>query len=457
MDLRGKRVLVLGLGKSGMAAAELLLKSEAIVGCSDSGDDDEIKKRATKLEAMGARIELGSHTDSFARDAEMVVISPGIDPNTQIVSAILERGLPLIAEIELAYSFCKCPVLAVTGTNGKTTTARLLERFLVESGRAAVVCGNIGTPFSAVIAESVEPEMVVLEVSSFQLERVKSFKSWIAIALNVSEDHNDRYRGMDAYVIAKAAIFRNQTAGDWAVVRDEDMDIWRGVGAFGNQTVLPFSSDKVLPEGAFVEDGELVLNRGGDRLVLGRTDTVRLMGMHNIENILAAAAAASICGVEPAVMERVLKSFGGLPHRMEPVDEWNGVRFINDSKGTNPDALIRALQAIEGKVVLIAGGRDKGFDYSVLKTEISNRVREIVLIGEARETMKRALSDVARVRFAEDLSNAVRIAMEIAVAGDTVLLSPACSSFDMFKNYEERGNEFKRIVRQLTDRIPVSN
>lgn len=446
MDVRGKRILVLGIGASGTAAAELLLRKGALVSCSDSSDSDETERRARRLEGIGCRVELGGHTERFAKEAEMAVISPGIDPAIPFVRGLALRGVPALSEIELAYRFCASPIVAVTGTNGKTTTVTLMERVLARAGRKAVACGNIGKPLSEVVGVGSEPEIVVCEVSSFQLEGVSRFKPWIAMALNVADDHLDRYRGIDDYRKAKAALFRNQDGGDWAIVNARERAGWERTGALGKQSVLEFGADGGVGEGACLADGSLVVKLRGKTSAICRRGEVRLMGDHNVENALAVAAAATVCGVAPETIREELKAFGGLPHRMEPVAAWNGVRFVNDSKATNPDAVIRALQAMDGPVILIAGGKDKGFDYSVLGGEVSKRVKAVVLIGEAGAKMERDLGGAVETRRAGSMSEAVRTAVGHAAPGDTVLLSPACSSYDMYRNYEERGDDFKKAV-----------
>lgn len=450
MDLKGAEVLVLGIGASGTGAARLLARQGARVRCSDSGAGPDARCRAEALGRIGCRVEVGGHTEAFLRGVSCAVISPGIDPSIPAVRRLVDDGVELVSEIELAYAFCSKPVIAVTGTNGKTTTVTLLERILREDGRRVAACGNIGTPFSECVMEDGAADIFVLEVSSFQLEAVRAFKPWIAIALNIAPDHLDRYRSIGEYAEAKAAIFRNQGAGDWAIVRAEERGAWERRGMRGPQAVLEFSSRRILGEGACVEGGALVVTRGGSRGVICARDGLRLGGLHNLENALAAVAAASICGVRPESMRRVLAEFGGLPHRLEPAGTWRGVSFVNDSKATNPDAVMRALESAVGPVVLIAGGRDKGFDYSVLRGEVSRTVKGLVLIGEAREKMARDLAGAAETRGAGSLGEAVRIAAEMAAPGDTVMLSPACSSYDMFRNYEERGDEFKRSVRELT-------
>lgn len=451
IDVRGKKVLVLGIGASGTAAASLLLRNGAEVSCSDSNDSDDTVRRARRLEEMGCRVELGGHTERFARGAEMAVISPGIDPSVPLVRGLVLRGIPVLSEIELAYRFCSTPIVAVTGTNGKTTTVTLMERVLARAGRRSVACGNIGRPLSDVVEAGRELDLIVCEVSSFQLEGVMHFKPWIAVALNVADDHLDRYLGMDDYRKAKAVIFRNQDGGDWAIVNARERADWERIGALGNQSVLEFDPYGRVGEGAYVAYGWLVVKVKGRAAQICRRDDLCITGDHNVENALAAAAAAAICGVEPETIREELEAFRGLPHRMEVVGTWNGVRFINDSKATNPDAVIRALRAVGSQAILIAGGKDKGFDYSVLRGEVMKRVKAVVLIGEAREKMARDLDGAAETRQAGNLSEAVRMAMGYAAFGDTVILSPACSSYDMYNNYEERGDDFKKAVLGIVE------
>lgn len=448
MDLKGKQVLVLGVGASGLAAASLLVRRGAAVRCSDSGRPEDLVKNAALLRDLGCRVETGGHTEDFARGVELAVISPGIDPSVPLVKRLAGAGIPVIAELELAFAFCTAAVVAVTGTNGKTTTVTLLERVLRDAGRDAIACGNIGRPFSELV-EGAQPEIAVIEVSSFQLEGIRDFRPRVGVMLNIADDHLDRYAGMAEYVRAKAALFRNQRGGDWAVVRSEDRALWEREGALGAQSVSLFSACAPLAEGACVEDETLVLKRAGARETICRGDELLLAGAHNVENALAVAAAASLCGVAADSMGRTIRGFRGLPHRMELVGEREGVRYINDSKATNPDAVLKALRATDSPVILIAGGRDKGFDYAVLRDEVRRRVRMLILIGEARTEMARALQGAAETAMAGDLGGAVRLAAARAAPGDTVLLSPACSSYDMFVNYEERGDVFKRCVENI--------
>ncbi|MEJ2746075.1 MAG: UDP-N-acetylmuramoyl-L-alanine--D-glutamate ligase, partial [bacterium] len=380
---------------------------------------------------------------------ELAVISPGIDPSIPFVRGLVLRGVTVLSEIELAYRFCSSPIVAVTGTNGKTTAVTLMERVLVGAGKRAVACGNMGKPFSDLVGTGGDPEIVVCEISSFQLEGVSRFKPWIAVALNVTDDHLDRYRDIDDYRKAKAAIFQNQDGGDWAIVNARERADWEGISAIGNQSVVEFSSDGEVNEGAYLLDGSLMVKWRGKAATICRRDEVCLMGDHNVENALAVAAAATICGVGPETVRGELKAFKGLPHRMEPVGSWNGVGFINDSKATNPDAVIRALKAVEGPVILIAGGKDKGFDYSVLEREVSKRVKAVVLVGEATAKIERDLDGAVEIRRAEGMSEAVRTAVGCAIPGDIVMLSPACSSYDMYRNYEERGDDFKKEVLDM--------
>jgi len=446
MDVAGREVLVLGIGASGAAAAQLLLQRGAVVRCSDRCQEEDVQRKAAFLRDLGCRVELGAHREDFARGAELAVISPGIDPSIPLVKKLAHDGIPLLSEIELAFRFCACPVIAVTGTNGKTTVVTLLEKVLLASGRRAVACGNIGRPFSEGVGGENSPELVVLEVSSFQLEAIREFTPWIGVILNITDDHLDRYPGLEEYARAKAALFRNQGSRDWAVVRAEDRAVWEKYEVLGRQSVLLFSASGALDEGACREGDTLLIKRDGRRGEICRRRDVTLVGEHNIENVLAVAAVSSICGVKLGVLRETIESFHGLPHRMEPIATQGGVRYINDSKATNPGAVIRALQSLEGPVLLIAGGKDKGFDYSVLRKEVSKKVKTSILIGEAKERMRRALDGVTETLYAETLPDAVEFAAARAVPGDTVLLSPACSSYDMFNNFEERGEVFKRCV-----------
>lgn len=437
------------MGVSGVAAARLLRRSGASVRCSDLGADKEVMRRAEELKGIGCRVETGGHTERFARRAELAVISPGIDPSLPLLGDIIRAGVPVISEIELAFRFCKSRVIAVTGTNGKTTTVSLIERMLVEAGMETTACGNIGRAFSDIVAGATAPEQVVLEVSSFQLEFVREFKPHIAVALNIAEDHLDRYRDMHEYAKAKSAIFRAQGEGDWAVIRSGDVPLWRKFGVLGSQSLMPFGAGGRLGDGVYIREGRVVLAHRGRECGVCRMDEIRLTGDHNKENVMAAAAAAWAGGAGTDAIGRAVRDFGGLPHRMEEVATWKGVRFVNDSKATNPAAVIAALGAAGGPVVLIAGGRDKGFDYSRIRGEARRVVRAAVLIGEAREKIAAELAGATRLLSAVSLREAVGAAARMAQPGDTVLLSPACSSYDMFRNFEERGDEFRRSVREL--------
>lgn len=449
MELRGREVLVLGIGESGTAAARLLVREGAQVRCSDGGAGPEVLRRAAALERIGCRVEFGKHTASFFRGVSLAVLSPGIDPSTPAVRRLRNAGTELISEIELAFTLCRRPVIAVTGTNGKTTVVTLIERILREDGRRADACGNIGRAFSDCVRDDGGEGILVLEASSFQLEAVRLFRPRVAVVLNLSDDHLDRYRGIEEYGAAKAAIFRSQGEGDCAVVKAEERPAWERRGLRRGQRILEFSAERRVEEGACLDGDVLTLAFGGNRETICRRNELRIGGRHNLENALAAAAAAAAGGARPASMRRVFREFKGLPHRMEPAGTRGGVLFVNDSKATNPDAVRRALESAAGPVVLIAGGRDKGFDYAQLRAAVRRAAKGVVLLGEARDKMARALSGAAPIRLAGTLEEAVRAAADQAEPGETVLLSPACASYDMFKNYEERGDAFKRIVGQL--------
>lgn len=433
-----------------MAAARLLLEKGALVGCSDSGGGAGIRERAAELEASGCRVECGGHTERFAAGTDIAVISPGIDPAAPLVRRLRE-SIPVVSEIELAFGFCRGRVIAVTGTNGKTTTVSLLERVLVEGGLDAVAGGNIGRPFSEIVSGGRDKGIVVLEVSSFQLEGVRRFSPWGAVVLNVAHDHLDRYAGFGDYVRAKAAVFRRQGAGAWTAVREEDKALWEKEGLGGPHTVITFGARRGPGEGAYCEGDELVIEREGRRETICRRQDLSLRGDHNVENVLAVALSASFCGVGMRTVKRAVRGFAGLAHRMELFLTAGGTRYINDSKATNPDAVVAALHSAGERIILIAGGKDKGFDYRGLREEIERKVVALVLTGEAAERMGSQLDGAADIHRENDFEGAVCRAVSLASRGDTVLLSPACSSFDRFRNFEERGDEFRRIVKGLVD------
>ncbi len=450
MELKDKNVAVAGLGVTGSAVVDFLIGKGACVRITESGREPETVDKAGRLKEAGVRCQVGGHTTEFLEGTELVVVSPGVDDGALPLVWARERGVPVISEIELAYRFCKAGIIAISGTNGKSTVTTLIGRMLEPAGGRTYVCGNIGTPFIKIAPETAPEDTVVLEVSSFQLEHVELFRPRIALLLNVSEDHLDRYAGIEPYLAAKLRLFANQGAEDFAVV-NYDQHRLKGLDIKTAAGKLYFSKYRLPKErdGAYVENEEIVVRRGGKFIWITSKEALSLPGEHNVENALAASLAAYMAGADPEAINASLKDFRPLPHRFELVGSVKGIKFIDDSKATNIDSVNRALQSSPGGVVLIAGGRDKGGDYRAIKKTLKNKVKSIILMGEARERMAGAFAGAAPVMFAEGIDQAVGLAYERSRRGDTVLLSPMCSSFDMFRDYKERGDLFRKAVEGL--------
>ena len=441
-------VVVIGLGRSGLAAARLLKKKGARVKVTEiSNRSNEIGERARLLLDEGIEVETGRHSLSLIDEAALVVVSPGVPQQAAPISYARKHGVPVIGELELAAYFCKAPLIAVGGTNGKSTTVTLLGEIFKRAGRSAFVAGNIGYPLCDFVDELSPADLAIVEVSSFQLETTRSFKPWIAILLNITPDHLNRYNNsFDNYAKTELSFFKNQSADDYALLNDDDTLVRV---APTKAKVIKFSRRNELSEGIFVKDGWVCSRFDGIENIILSCDEIKLHGVHNLENILAAVGAAIICGVSSEDIGNVLREFSGLPHRMEFVRNFAGVSFINDSKGTNVGAVLKSLESISSPIILIAGGSAKGADFSLLRRSVKAKVRIAVLLGEAQEIMEKALIGTVQVKRADSLEEAVKLAHSLADKGDTVLLSPGCSSFDMFANFEERGEVFKKAVRGL--------
>jgi UDP-N-acetylmuramoylalanine--D-glutamate ligase len=449
VELKNKNVVVLGLGRSGMAAASLLRRDGARVVVRDEGDGGVLKERANRLRQLGIRVELGNRFDSSTQ-FDFAVLSPGIAPERPIVREIVTRKTPVLSELELAYRFCVCPIVAITGTNGKTTTTELIAAVLEGCGQRAVAAGNIGHAFSDAVDEGVGLDALVLETSSFQLEKIEQFRPHVAVLLNITPDHLDRHGSMKEYARAKAGIFLNQTSEDFAVVAVPALRWLRKIGWEIRARIITVSAGGQEAD-LWLDwvDGQTIWSRVPEcRGILMRMEETNLRGLHNAENILATLAAGLALKLPVTQMRDAICSYCPQPHRCEFVASVNGVTYVNDSKATNTDAVEKALRSLAGPVVLIAGGRDKRLDFSTIKEVVAEKVKLAVVIGETQEKICRAWSEVSCLR-ASSMAEAVRVATSHARSGDTVLLSPACSSFDMFENYEHRGNEFKRCVLDL--------
>lgn len=457
--LAGKKVTVLGLARSGVAAARLLQATGSHVTVADSKDEDSLADALARLDRRNLAVKVGSGYESALDEAELIVISPGVPSNLPSVKAARRRGVPVIGELELASWYLTAPVVAITGTNGKSTTTTLVGRLLKESGRRPFVGGNLGTPVSEAAlsvqqaSRSAPPhDYVVAEVSSFQLETIDRFHPHVAAVLNITTDHLDRYDSLGDYVAAKRRIFQNQSTDDLAVLNRDDEPV-RTMGQGIRPRTLWFTTkESRLPggaDGAYLDDHRLVAQVAGRREEVCRREEIRMLGAHNIANSLAATLIGLLCDCPLDVIRRVLRSFPGLEHALELVRERQGVRFVNDSKGTNVDATLKALESFSDPIVLIAGGRDKGGDFGRLRESISRRAKHVILMGEAGPRIREVLTGFDRVSAADSLKDAVELASREAVAGDVVLLSPACASFDMFRDYQDRGRQFKALVEAL--------
>ena len=449
MQLENKRVLVVGLGKSGLAAAQFLKERGARVTVSDARPATLIAELPSLLE-QGFAVEAGSHGLLTFRRQDLIVVSPGVPQTTPELMQVRAMGVHIIGELELGARFLQGEIVAVTGSNGKTTTTSLLGEILKASGRPTLVGGNIGRPVTAMVAESTPQTWSVLEVSSFQLETVETFKPRISLVLNVTPDHLDRHGSFAAYAAAKARITENQTAEDFLVLNGEDVEAQK-IAAKTNAQIYWFSARRQIKQGAFVH-GESILftaKEGAKPEPVMPIAEITLAGQHNLENVLAATCAARLAGVTSATIRAAVAAFKAVEHRLEFVREVRGVKYYNDSKATNVDATTKAIEAFAGGIHLILGGKDKDSDYTTLGPLLRERVKTVITIGSAAEKIQRQLAGVVKIESAETLARAVAYARGAAVAGDTVVLAPACASFDQFENYEHRGKVFKELVQAL--------
>ncbi len=454
LDLRGKRVLVVGLGKSGLAAAHFLKARGARVTVSDARPATLIAELSGLLEE-GFMVEAGSHGLLTFRRQDLIVVSPGVPLSTPVLTQVRAMGAHIIGELELGSQFLQGEVIAVTGSNGKTTTTTLIGEILKASGRPTLVGGNIGRPVTAMVDESMTESWSVVEVSSFQLETVETFRPRIAMVLNITPDHLDRHGSFATYAALKARITAFQTAEDFLILNGEDKDtqlvaaktVPEGRGA----QIYWFSTRRPIKQGAFVYGDSIffVPREGAKPEPVMPVAEIPLAGAHNVENVLAAVCAARLAGVASETIRSAVAAFKAVEHRLEFVRELGGVKYYNDSKATNVDATMKAVEAFAGGIHLILGGKDKGSDYRVLEPLLRERVKTVITIGSAAEKIAHQLEGVVKIEGAETLERAVAFAHGAAVAGDTVLLAPACASFDQFENYEQRGRVFKELVAAL--------
>ncbi|PJA78890.1 MAG: UDP-N-acetylmuramoyl-L-alanine--D-glutamate ligase [Nitrospirae bacterium CG_4_9_14_3_um_filter_51_5] len=451
---RGKRVTIFGLGRSGRAAADLLLDVGARVTIVEEHTSQDFESTSVTYGLRGARVFRGDQVAEGLRDLELLVVSPGVPKDHRLLQEIVQRGIPIIGEIELAGWFLRAPIIAVTGTNGKSTTVRLIGSILQQSGKRAFVGGNLGIPLCEAVPKRTQPsatpdyEYIVAEVSSFQLETIHRFRPWIAALLNVTPDHLDRHPTQEDYQSAKLRIFENQTIQDWALINADD-PVVKAMVLSARSGVCEFSLTQKVEQGVYLEGGDIRGRMHGKEFFLVSRDALPMRGDHNVANAMAAMSVGLLCGCSIEEMVGALQSTPTFEHALEVVREWQGITFVNDSKGTNVDATLKALHSFREPLVLILGGKDKGGDFSQLAASITRQVKGVVVIGEATPKILKALDQIKPVTLATSLADAVSQAVAFASRGDVVLFSPACASFDMFRNYHHRGLEFKRVVGEL--------
>jgi UDP-N-acetylmuramoylalanine--D-glutamate ligase len=450
IELAGKQVLVVGLARTGIATALFCAARGARVTATEERPESQIAETAAKLRAAGVTLELGGHGAKTFVDQDLIIPSPGVPPTMPALAAARAIGVPVWSEIELAWRFLRGRLICITGSNGKTTTTSLIGHILETAGVPVQVAGNIGTPLISRVDVSSDSGFTVVEASSFQLESISAFRPDVAVLLNLTPDHLDRHGSFEVYGRAKARVFENQAEEDFAVINADDEAAAQYAPA--RPQVAWFSRKKRVENGCFVRDDVIAFRRAGTETVLLRRRDIGLRGVHNVENVLAAVTAARLVGVEPEAMAEGVRSFAGVEHRIEYVATVDGVEYFNDSKATNVDAALKALDAFSGNVIVILGGKDKGCDYAILQDALREHARSVLLIGSSAEKIESQLAGAVPVEHAGTLARAVEIAAEVAKPGDTVLLSPACASFDQFDNYEHRGRVFKQLVRELAQK-----
>jgi UDP-N-acetylmuramoylalanine--D-glutamate ligase len=449
LDFNGKKTLIVGLGKTGLALAEYLKRQGSRVLVSDSRAREELEPLIPS-DPEGTPpwfIEGGGHTVDFFLQADLILVSPGIPLDILPLKAAGEKGIPIWGELELFSRRCRTPIIAVTGTNGKTTTTALINEMLLEAGFSTFLGGNIGRPLVEYLLNGRDKDFVVAEISSFQLDTTRHFRPRVGVLLNITEDHLDRYPDFQGYIDSKAGLFRNQGEENAAVLNWDD-PLVQAIGQQLKGPVYYFSGTEPLPRGAYLDQARLRINLGGPAEEYDLR-AFSLSGIHNRENALAAVLGARLLGAASDAVQRALEHFKGFGHRLEWVAEVRGIQFFDDSKGTNVGAVVKALEGFSRPVILIAGGRDKGGDYGPLKGLIRKKVKALILIGEAREKMREQLGNLTPTELADSLETAVSRSFSQGEPGDVVLLSPGCSSFDMFRDYAQRGEVFQQAVRQL--------
>jgi len=446
-ELRGKRLLVVGLARTGVTTAQFCAARGARVTATDARSESEIGEATKSLRAAGVNLEFGGHIEKTFLEQDLIIPSPGVPADAPLLQAARAKGVTIWSEIELADRFLKGRMIGITGSNGKTTTTSLIAHILKSAGVPTILAGNIGTPLISQVEQTSDKTISVAELSSFQLELIDTFRADISVFLNLTPDHLDRHRTLEAYGAAKARIFENQTESDSAVVNADDP----ATRPFAptKPHVFWFSRKQSVAQGAFALENEILFRQAGKDEAVLRLQDIPLAGAHNVENVLAAVAAARLAGAEVAAIARAVRSFEGVEHRLEFVAEIGGVRYYNDSKATNVDATLKALDAFPGRILIVLGGKDKGSDYTVLQKPLREKAILALLIGAASEKIEKQITGSVAIERAGTIERAVEISSHAARPGDVVLLAPACASFDQFENYEHRGRVFKDLVHQL--------
>lgn len=447
MDLNGKRTVIIGMGKTGIATARFLGAQGARVVVTDEKPRHQWESPYEQI-ANEKWLETGTYNAGILRGADLVIPSPGVPPDNEILLAAVQEKIPVISEIELAYRFLKSPIIAVTGTNGKTTTTTLLGKILTQAGKKVFVGGNIGNPLIEYAGNPQTADFIVAEISSFQLQWMEDFHPFIAVLLNVTYDHINYHGSFAEYLRIKSRIFSNQVKADFAILNADD-PLQKSMAQSIRAQVICFSSATELPHGIYLKDNTIYFkpfDRPEESFPLSM---IKITGRHNVENVMAAIMVARISGCDRDSIIAAITDFSGLPHRIEFTAEKKGVRFYDDSKGTNVGSVVRALDTFSAPVILLLGGRDKDGDFATLQPLLAKKVKKVILFGEARDRIGSLLGEVIPSEKQATLHKAIASAFKNATTGDVVLLSPGCASFDEFKNYKERGNFFKDIVRKL--------
>ena len=447
MELKNKRVLVVGLARTGVATALFCATRGARVTATESRTQAQIGEAVAKLRAAGVTLELGGHQDRTLTEQDLIVPSPGVPADFSQLALARKAGVKIWSEIELAYRFLQGSLVGITGSNGKTTTTALIEHILRGAGLPTFLAGNIGTPLISLVEQTKKNTVTVVELSSFQLELIDTFRPNVGLFLNLTPDHLDRHHTLKAYGDAKARIFENQTADDAAILNADDAP--SAAYAPSKPQVYWFSRKQRVAQGAYLRGEEVVLRIDGEDHTVLRRGEIPLAGAHNLENVLAATIATKLAGAAVPAIAAGVRSFAGVEHRLEFVAEINGVRYYNDSKATNVDATLKALDAFPGQILVILGGKDKDSDYTVLQQPLREKVILAFLIGAAAEKIEKQITGSVAIERAGTIQRAVETAAHTAHPGDIVLLAPACASFDQFESYEQRGRIFKELVRGL--------